>query len=218
MNAPRGTFLVGDTHLPAMDVEVVLFDGFDELDAVGPYEVLVSAEDLGAEVRVRTVTLEPVGTVIASHDLEIVPDGTLGEPGLLVVPGGGWSAGTDPPGGVRREVSAGRLPAAVAECHRAGCAVASICTGAMVLAAGGMLDGRPATTHHGAHDDLEAVTERIDARVVDDGDVMTAGGITAGLDLSLWLVEREFGAELADAGAWELEYERRGDVHVAADM
>ncbi len=194
-----------------MDVEVLLFDGFDELDAVGPYEVLATAGQHGADVAVRTVTHDPVEAVAASHGLTVVPDGTLGTPDLLVVPGGGWTT----PGGVRRAVEAGTLPSAIAARHRAGSTVASVCTGAMLLAAAGVLDGRPATTHHVAHEDIERATERVDARVVDDGDVLSAGGVTAGLDLAFHLVEREFGRDVADAVARHLEYERRGEVHVS---
>ncbi len=196
---------------PAMEIEVLLFDGFDELDAVGPFEVFSNAARERDEVTVRTVTNEPAQTVTASHGLTIVPDGVLGEPDLLVVPGGGWSDG-----GARREYEAGVLPEAIAERHRGGATVASVCTGAMLLAGAGLLDGRPATTHHGAHADLEAVTERVDARVVDDGDLLTAGGVTSGIDLALWVVEREFGADVADRVSRELEYERRGDVHRTA--
>ena len=196
-----------------MDVQIVLFDGFDELDGVGPYEVLSSAGVFGADVSVRTVTLDDVGRVEASHGLRIEPDGRLGEPDLLVVPGGGWA---DDGPGVRDEVEDGRLPEAVAERHRGGTTVASVCTGAMVLAEAGLLDGRPATTHPVAFDDLEAVTDRIDARVVDDGDVLTAGGVTSGIDLALWLVEREFGETVADDVAENMVYERRGEVRVTA--
>jgi transcriptional regulator GlxA family with amidase domain len=194
-----------------MNVEIVLFDGFDEMDGVAPYEVLSSAGDFGADVAVRTVTLDPADRVEAAHGLTIEPDGVLGDPALLVVPGGGW---TDDGPGVRVEVEDGRLPEAVAERHRDGTTLASVCTGAMVLAEAGLLEGRPATTHPVAFDDLEAVTERIDARVVDDGDVLTAGGVTSGIDLALHLVEREFGGDVADAVAANLVYERRGTVHV----
>lgn len=194
-----------------MDVEVVLFDGFDELDGVGPFEVLSQATMYGADLSVRTVTLEPVERIEAAHGLRIEPDGVLGEPDLLVVPGGGWATGDR---GVRTEVEAGELPEAVAARHRAGSTVASVCTGAMVLAEAGLLDGRPAATHPVAYEDLEAVTERVDARVVDDGDVLTAGGVTSGIDLALHLLEREFGPDVADAVAENMVYERRGDVHV----
>ena len=196
-----------------MDVEIVLFDGFDELDGVGPYEILSSAGRFGADLSVRTVTLDDVERVEASHGLRIEPDGRLGEPDLLVVPGGGWA---DDGPGVRTEVEDGRLPEAVARRHGDGATVASVCTGAMVLAEAGLIDGRPATTHPVAFEDLEAVTDRVDARVVDDGDVLTAGGVTSGIDLALWLVEREFGEEVADAVAENMVYERRGEVRVTA--
>ena len=83
----------------------------------------------------------------------------------------------------------------------------------MLLAAAGLLEGRPATTHHTALADLRAAgADVVEARVVDDGDVVTAGGVTSGLDLVLWLVERHFGPALAVAAERELEYERRGTV------
>lgn len=194
-----------------MDVEIVLFDGFDELDGVGPYEVFSTAAVRGAPLAVDTVTLDPVDRVEAAYGLRIEPDGTLGEPDLLVVAGGGWAEGGR---GVRTEVEDGRLPDAVAGRHRDGATVASVCTGAMVLAEAGLLDGRPATTHPVAFEALEAVTERVDARVVDDGDVLTSGGVTSGIDLALWIVEREFGEGVADDVAENLVYRRRGEVHL----
>ncbi|WP_290815945.1 DJ-1/PfpI family protein [Halovivax sp.] len=193
-----------------LDVEILLFDGFDELDAVGPYEVLDNGAAVGADVDVSLVTLEERVLVEASHGLRVEPDGTLGEPDLLLVPGGGWSSGE---GGVRRVVDEGRLPPAVAERHDAGATVASVCTGAMILAEAGILDGRPATTHHVALEDLADAGAAVrEARGVDDGDVLTAGGVTAGIDLALWILEREFGEEVAAQVAREMEHERRGEI------
>jgi len=196
-----------------MDVEIVLFDGFDELDAVGPFEVLSNGARVGADLDVSLVTLDGSERVTASHGLDVGVDGRLGDPDLLVVPGGGWSDGQ---GGVADVVAVGDLPQAVAERHAAGTRLASVCTGAMVLAEAGVLDDRPATTHHVAHDDLEEFADRRDARVVDDGDVVTAGGVTSGIDLALYLLEREFGEEIAGQVARELEYERSEDVPVTA--
>lgn len=202
--------------MATFDVEIVLFDGFDELDAVGPYEVFDTARAFGADLTVSLVTLDSRARVRASHGLRVEPDGVLSvgidAPDLLVVPGGGW---TSDDGGVRRVVDEGRLPATVAELTTAGATVASVCTGAMILAEAGLLDGRPATTHEAAIDDLAAVAGEVHAdgvRAVDDGDVLTAGGVTAGIDLALWLVEREFGADVATAVATELEHERRGTI------
>src|SRR6056297_2765680 len=93
------------------DVEMLLFSGFDELDAIGPYEVFATAAAFGADVDVSLVTHSESKQVTASHGLRVEPDGVLSEePDLLVVPGGGW---TSDDGGVRRAVDEGRLPDAV---------------------------------------------------------------------------------------------------------
>ncbi|MFC4439657.1 MULTISPECIES: DJ-1/PfpI family protein [Natrialbaceae] len=190
--------------------EILLFDGFDELDAIGPYEVLENGAEAGASIGTRLVTLEETDLVTASHDLRVEPQGTLEEPDLLLVPGGGWTAANE---GVRAVVEEGVLPDVLDERYADGATVASVCTGAMILAEAGLLEGRPATTHQVAIDDLEeSAANVVEERVVDDGDVLTAGGVTAGIDLALWLLEREFGAEVAAAVEEEMEHERRGEV------
>ena len=93
--------------------------------------------------------------------------------------------------------------------------IASVCTGGMLVAAAGLLAGRPAVTHHAALEDLAAAgAQVVDARVVDDGDIVSAGGVTSGIDLALHIVERELGAETAAAVAREMEHDRRGPVHL----
>ncbi len=103
------------------------------------------------------------------------------------------------------------------ELHDAGATVATVCTGGMLAAAAGLANGRPATTHHAALDELRAGgADVVAARVVDDGDLVTAGGVTSGIDLALWLLERELGAAVADAVAEEIEYPRNTPVWQAA--
>ena len=197
-----------------MHVQILIYDGFDELDAVGPYEILH-----GAGFQTELATLEPVETITASHGTKLVPHATLAErPDLLLVPGGGWVHG-EPTLGTRFEYDRGVIPAAIAERHAAGSTVASVCTGAMLLAKSGILDGRPATTHWGAMDDLrayEGIDVHPEARVVDDGDVLTCGGVTSGLDLALHLVERVHGPEAATFAARLLEHDRRQEVFARA--
>jgi transcriptional regulator GlxA family with amidase domain len=197
-----------------MDVVILLFDGVDELDAVGPFEVFENAARAGADLAVTLCTLDGRETVTASHGLEMGPAVPLGEraPDLLVVPGGNWNARGDT--GAWAEAEAGDVPAAIARLHDAGSTVAGVCTGGMLMARAGVLSGRPAVTHRGALSDLrETDATVVDARVVDDGDVLTAGGVTSGLDLALYLVEREFGARVADSVAGTMEYEPRGPVY-----
>ncbi|QLD86041.1 DJ-1/PfpI family protein [Natronomonas halophila] len=192
-----------------MNVAILLFEGFDELDAVAPYEVFETAGDFGADVDARFVTLNGAETVEATHGMRIEPDGVLADtdPDLLVVPGGGWNNRDSP--GVWTEYEDGAIPDAIARFHDESVTVASVCTGAMLLSKAGLLDGRPATTHHSALDDLRETDASVrEARFIDDGDVLTAAGITSGFDLALHLVEREFGEEVAADVARELEYER----------
>ena len=193
-----------------MDIDVLLFDGFDELDVVGPFEVLASARDLGAMISIALVGVDGADPVTAAHGLRVLPDGAAGDrrPDLYVVPGGGWN--TRGPFGARAEVERGVLPGKLAEWHAGGIPLASICTGALIVGAAGLLRGRRATTHHENLDDLAAMgAEVISGRVVDDGDIISAGGVTSGLDLALYLVEREAGRELADRVAADIEYTRR---------
>jgi transcriptional regulator GlxA family with amidase domain len=200
-----------------MDVAILLYDGFDDLDAVGPYEVLRNAQEAGMPIAVRLLTLGPADRITSSHGLQVIPHGVLeGTPDLVIVPGGAWAARR--PTGAWGEIEKGELPRALKDLQAGGAAMASVCTGAMLLSAAGITRGRPAITHHVAIDALrEQGAEIVDARVVDDGDLVTSGGVTAGIDMALWLVERHFGRDLADRIARGIEHDRRGDVHVASD-
>lgn len=199
-------------------IAVVVYDGFDEMDAVGPYEVLSSAANRGCDLEVSIRTLEPAERVTAGHGLRIEADGTLEDfdPDVVVVPGGGWNDRAD--ASAWAEAKKGDLPNALRRLHDGGTELAAVCTGGMLLAEAGLLDGRPAVTHASALDDLRATdAEVVDARVVDDGDVLTAGGVTSGLDLALHLVGRLCGEELAESVATNIEYEPRGGVYRAGD-
>ncbi|MFC6768591.1 DJ-1/PfpI family protein, partial [Natrinema soli] len=90
-----------------LTAEIVLFEGFDELDAIGPYEVLQNGAQAGASLETRLVTLAETDLVTASHGLRVEPDGTIGRPDLLLVPGGGWTTANS---GVRVAVEDESLP------------------------------------------------------------------------------------------------------------
>jgi hypothetical protein len=127
------------------------------------------------------------------------------------VPGGGWLDGA--PEGAWAQVQRGELPKRLVEVAASARWVGSVCTGALLLAASGLLDGRYATTNRNAVGELEPYVKAVvTERVVDDGDRVTAGGLTAGIDLGLWITERELGTAKADEVAATIEYERQGRV------
>lgn len=191
-------------------VGLVLFDGFELLDAFGPQQVLGVLPHLFEVVLLGpsagAVTSSTGGTpgpqVVASHSWE---DSSVAVD-LLLVPGGQ---------GTRVEVGNERLLAAVR--HRAASAelVTSVCTGAAVLAAAGLLDGRRATSNKRAFEwvrtqgtDVEWVPE---ARWVVDGKMVTSGGVAAGIDMAFHLIERLHGHDLASRVATGIEYEWHDD-------
>lgn len=198
-----------------MRIEIPVYDGFDEVDAIAPYEVLANVRVTHPDVEVELVGAHGPGEIVASHGMRMSCAEALSDRAdLVLVPGGGWSNG----GGVRDEYEQGVLAARLAQLHAAGAVMASVCTGGLLLGQAGILAGRPATTHRVALQDLRALGVDVDdtARVVDDGDVLTCGGVTAGLDLALHLVEREWGADLADRIATLMEHERRGPVRITS--
>ncbi|MFE1557076.1 DJ-1/PfpI family protein [Streptomyces sp. NPDC058734] len=209
--APAGRPAQGNGPLR---VHVVMFDGAEELDFAAPYEVFSAARFFtDRAVEVRYVTASRPATVQAAYGTRVrvdhgwAPD----EADVIVVPGGGYARREDP--GVWAEIRRGTLPRALGAAPRAGLTVGALCTGVMLLSAAGLTRGRPCTTHHKARPDLEQQGGVLkNARVVDDGDLVTAGGITSGLELALWLVRRELGPDTANAVEAMLEYEARGTV------
>lgn len=195
-----------------MKIDIIVFDGFDELDALGPLEVLRTGRDMGVDVVASLVTLDGAAVVTGSHGVRLLVDGVPDENAeLVIVPGGGWTSRAAQGAWVQSQL--GVLPAFLAARHAAGATVAGVCTGTMLLATAGLTTGRPAITHHTAISDLEASGATVrQARVVDDGDVLTAGGVTSGLDLALWILERNWGSDIASAVSREIEYTRTGDI------
>ena len=200
--------------LKNMKMQIVIFDGFDELDAIAPFEILKNAAAVGADLQVELMTVDDAEEVTAGHGLRIRPTASFtrdAKVDVLIVPGGNWGNRTAQ--GTWAEVQKGKIPEVISHLHQSGTLIAGVCTGAMLIAAGGLLKGRPAITHHQAIEDLRGTgAEIVQARVVDDGDIITAGGVTSGFDLTLWLVERCFDAQIAQKLEVMMEYERRGTV------
>lgn len=170
-----------------MKIGFLMFDDLEELDMVGPWEVFTMAAKIRPELAISCVTIAPdAGTVRCAKGLRVVADhGFADAPALdiLVVPGGQ---------GTRREVNNPALLSWIAAVAP-GCRwVTSVCTGSMLLAAAGPAKGRRIATHWGAVDLVrsraEAAAVLEDVRYVRDGNVITSAGVSAGIDMALWLV------------------------------
>lgn len=182
--------------LSPLRIAVVLFDGAEELDWAGPWEVLAAwagqwPED-GVEVYTVAESREPV---TCAKGLRVLPDRAWDEaptPDVVVWPGGI---------GTRAQLGEPRIRERVRALAAGGALMTSVCTGSLVYADAGLLDGRRATTHWGSLERLAALGEavRVDdaARFVDEGDVVTAAGVSAGIDMALHLVSRLHSPERA---------------------
>jgi transcriptional regulator GlxA family with amidase domain len=209
-----------DEHVHA---QIVLFDGFDPLDVIAPFEVLVAGSDaVGGELVVELVSAEgPRPVVSGSRGLVLNATAQLdpSKPGYVIVPGASGPVDGDPdevatiPVLLARFGETDAVPLMRLAMANPDITVATVCGGSLALAMAGLLEGRNAVTHVLGLDVLDATgVNVVRARVVDDGDLVTAGGVTSGLDLALHLLDRTYGPREALAVEELFEYERRGTV------
>jgi putative intracellular protease/amidase len=181
-----------------MDIAILLFDRFTALDAVGPYEVLSRLP--GAVVTFVGAQAGPVradtGQLALTADAST---GELPEPDILLVPGG--------PGQVAVMDDAA-LHSWLRGAHAASAWTTSVCTGSLILGAAGILDGKRATSHWLALEQLPALGAiPVAERVVRDGKVITGAGVSAGIDLALVLAAEVAGVEVAQTIQLAIEYD-----------
>lgn len=190
-------------------VVFLLFDDMELLDFAGPCEVFSVTNELRGPGLLEIETVSSTGGRVRTRNgIVIQPDGALPwalRADILVIPGGR---------GTRALVKDSQIIEWVRSVAEGAELVLSICTGSMVLAKAGLLDGLKATTHHTVFDEFEAMAPNTrllrGARFVDNGKVITSAGISAGIDMSLHVIERLFGKEAADATAAYMEYRREG--------
>ena len=182
-----------------MQIAIGLYPGFTALDAIGPYAVFTNVP--GADVVVCADRKGPLADESdllhfdLMHTFDEVP-----EPDILLVPGGL----------ITRRIAAegGPIVDWIRSAHETTTYTTSVCTGALLLGAAGVLDGLSATTHWVAYDHLRSYgAEPTEQRVVIEGKVATAAGVSAGIDLALTLVDRLHGAEVAQAVQLGIEYD-----------
>ena len=172
-----------------MRIAFFVFDGAEELDWVGPWEVLAAWAQGWPEDNVDTFTVaQTEGAVTCAKGLRVLPDQTWETvPGfdVLVYPGGR---------GTRQQIGDEAIRSWLHGLAENGTLMTSVCTGSLVFADAGLLDGAPATTHWGSLETLGKlgtdIAVRPDDRFVDNGSVVTAAGVSAGIDMALHLVAR----------------------------
>ncbi|QEN12559.1 DJ-1/PfpI family protein [Mycolicibacterium sp. ELW1] len=182
-----------------MQIAIVLYPGFTALDFIGPYEVLRWLPD--AEIRFVWYQPGPItadsGVLVvgATHSFDETPS-----PDVILVPGGMTTIEHS-----RDE----KLLDWVRQAHRTATWTTSVCSGSVILAAAGLLKGKRATSHWAALTALKAlgVTPVKDERVVHEGDIVTSAGVSAGIDLALWLAGQIGGEERAKVIQLSMEYD-----------
>ncbi|REE69624.1 acetyltransferase (GNAT) family protein [Paenibacillus taihuensis] len=194
--------------LTAKNVAVLVYDQVDALDVTGPFDVFAVASNWGQDFRVYTVALESTAPIRTISGLTIVPDFTVSDcpdPYILIVPGG-W--------GSRKEMHNQTLTDWINTASRRAAFTLSVCTGALLLAKAGLLEGMRATTNRRAMDLLleaapASATLVENVRYVDNGRLITSAGVTAGIDAALHLVAKLHGEERALETASRLEHDWR---------
>jgi len=186
-------------------VYILLFDDVEELDFVGPWEVFSVANRLNPGSFPTSLVSTGPSSIVARYGLRVNGLANLYDqnlPRVLVLPGG--------PG--RKTIMRDpKLLEYVRKTHAEGSLLTSVCTGAFVLAEAGLLRGKSATTHRSAREELRAYPNVtvVERRYVDEGDIVTSAGISAGIDVSLHLVERFSGTAVAREVARTMEYALR---------
>jgi len=186
-------------------VAILLFDEIEVLDFAGPFEVFAVTDELSDHQLFRVVTVAPEQRAIrARNGLSVNPDHALADcprPDILIVPGGFGTRALLNNQPVLDWIKASNATAEI---------VASVCTGSIVLGRAGLLDGLKATTHHECFELLRTHAPRTTIvetdRFLDNGRILTAAGISAGIDMSLHLVARLHGAAIAEKTARYMEY------------
>lgn len=190
------------------NIAILLFDDAEVLDFCGPFEVFSVASNQSDVPAFNVYTVARKSPITARNGLSVNPDHTLEScptPDILLVPGGV---------GTRTELNNEPLIQWIRQVADSAELVLSVCTGALLLGKAGLLDGLETTTHHVAYYLLREIvptcTVHEDRRFVDNGKVITSAGIAAGIDMSLYVVERLLGRDVASATARHMEYTFNG--------
>lgn len=197
------------------NVAILLFDDVEVLDFAGPFEVFaVTAQRHRTQPPFNVYAFAEKTPITARNGLSLNPHYLLADcppPDILIVPGGGGYRADGTPYGTRRELHNQPLLDWIEQTGKRSQKLLSVCTGALLLAKIGLLAGKVATTHQGAIAQLQALMPNgqvyPEARIADNGDIVLSGGISAGIDMSLYVVAQILGQDIAEETARYMEYD-----------
>ena len=187
------------------NVGIYLFNKVELLDFAGPYEVFSVTSQLNGSELFKVFTISEDGGAIKSiNGLIVIPDYSFDnhpKVDILVIPGGE---------GTKNEIKKKKVMEWISKTHKSADTMATVCSGARIPAVLGLLDGLEATTHHSVIDDVKKLAPKVTIdhtkRFIDNGTIMTSGGISAGIDLALHIVKKLYGEETAQKTIDYMEY------------
>ena len=187
------------------NVGIYLFNKVELLDFAGPYEVFSATSQLNGSELFKVFTISEDGGAIKSiNGLIVIPDYSFDnhpKVDILIIPGGD---------GTKNEIKKKKVMEWISKTYESADTMATVCSGARIPAVLGLLDGLEATTHHLVIDDVKKLAPKVTIdhtkRFIDNGKIMTSGGISAGIDLALHIVKKLYGEEIAQKTIDYMEY------------
>ena len=197
------------------NLAIFIFDEVEVLDFAGPFEVFsVCGRSSGNDIPFNVYTVAEKSTVTARNNLMITPNFLLSncpKPDIFLIPGGGGYDANGTPFGSRREMDNPVLLNWIKEQNKTAELVLSVCTGSLILAKAGLLNGLSATTHHGAVETMREIAPSTkllpEERWVDNGRIILSAGVSAGIDMSLYVISKLLGKSVADETARYMQYD-----------
>ena len=196
-------------------VAIFIFDDVEVLDFAGPFEIFgVAGKQDGGEGHFEVFTVAEKPSIAARNNLVVMPTYTFENcptPDILLIPGGGGFRADGTPFGTRREINNEKLLNWVREMNEKVELLLSVCTGSLILAKAGLLEGLSATTHFKAVEQMQQIAPNTtlfpEKRWVDNGRIILSAGVSAGIDMSLYVVLKLHGKKVANETATYIQYD-----------
>ena len=196
------------------NLAIYIFDDVEVLDFAGPFEVFSVCGRNAGSAPFNVYTIAEKSIVTARNNLIINPNFLLSncpKPDIFLIPGGGGYRADGSPFGSRKEMDNPTLLNWIIEQNKTSELVLSVCTGSLILAKAGLLNGLSATTHHAAVEQMQKIAPETnllpEQRWVDNGRIILSAGVSAGIDMSLYVISKLLGKKQADETAGYMQYD-----------